>query len=61
MAATAGAYHCIALRDDGNPVAWGRNSNGQTNIPAGLSNVVAVAAGFSHSLALKNDGRMMAR
>ena len=37
-------------------VAWGDDSAGQTNVPAGLTNVVAVAAGGFHSLALKNDG-----
>ena len=37
-------------------VAWGNNSYGQTSVPAGLSNVVAVAAGISHSLALVYTG-----
>jgi hypothetical protein len=36
-------------------VAWGKNLNGQCNVPADLSNVVAVAAGGYHSLALKVD------
>jgi hypothetical protein len=31
---------------------WGWNGHGQVNIPAGLSNVTAIAAGFGHSLAL---------
>jgi hypothetical protein len=29
---------------------------GQTNVPVGLSNVIAIAANGSHSSALKNDG-----
>lgn len=33
-------------------VAWGWNYYGQTNIPAGLNNVVAIAAGSFHSLAM---------
>jgi hypothetical protein len=33
-------------------VAWGYNGLGQTNVPSGLSNVVAIAAGGSRSLAL---------
>ena len=37
-------------------LAWGSNSFGQTNIPPDLTNIVAVAAGQSHSIALKNDG-----
>jgi hypothetical protein len=32
--------------------AWGGNWYGQCNVPAGLSNVVAIAAGGYHSLAL---------
>jgi alpha-tubulin suppressor-like RCC1 family protein len=41
-------------------VAWGDNSYGQTNVPAGLSNVVAVAGGSTHSAALRNDGTVAA-
>ena len=41
-------------------VAWGDNSYGQTNVPAGLSNVVAVAGGGGHSAALRNDGTVAA-
>lgn len=33
-------------------VAWGSDSSGQTNVPVVLGNVLAVAAGASHSLAL---------
>ena len=33
---------------------------GQSTVPAGLSNVVAIAAGGSHSLALKSDGTLVA-
>jgi alpha-tubulin suppressor-like RCC1 family protein len=40
-------------------VAWGSNSMGQTNVPPGLTNVAAVAAGGSHSLALKRDGSVV--
>ena len=40
--------------------AWGRDDYTQTDIPAGLSSVVAVAAGFYHSLALKADGTVAA-
>ena len=39
----------------GTLVAWGWNDVGQTDIPAGLSNVVALAAGDAHSLALRSD------
>jgi alpha-tubulin suppressor-like RCC1 family protein len=39
---------------------WGGSANGLTNAPAGLSNVVAVAAGAVHNLALKSDGTVVA-
>jgi hypothetical protein len=48
------------VRADGSVIAWGRNDNGQTNVPAGLSNVVAVAAGLAHNLALRADGILAA-
>jgi hypothetical protein len=53
---SAKALHTLALRNDGTVVAWGYNANGQTNVPAGLSNVTAIAAGAGHSMALKQDG-----
>ncbi|MDB5052231.1 MAG: hypothetical protein JWM44_281, partial [Bacilli bacterium] len=40
--------------------AWGDNSVGQTSVPAGLTSVVAIAAGGNHSLALKSDGTVAA-
>jgi hypothetical protein len=41
-------------------VVWGDNGFGQTNQPAGLTNVTAVAAGGSHTLALRADGTVVA-
>ena len=41
-------------------IGWGRNDDGQTNIPAGLKNVIQVAGGRFHSLALKADGTVVA-
>ncbi len=52
----AGAVNSVALRGDGTIVAWGDNAFGQTNVPAGLSDVVSIAAGNGFSLALKRDG-----
>jgi len=40
--------------------AWGSNSNGQTVVPPGVTNAVAVAAGDSHSLAILADGTVAA-
>jgi len=41
-------------------VAWGVNDYGQANVPAGLDDVVQVAAGFRHTVALKRDGTVVA-
>lgn len=45
---------------DGTVVAWGSNGHGQANVPASLTNVVAIAGGGSHSVALKTDGTLVA-
>ena len=37
-------------------VAWGDNSNGQTNVPVSLTNATAVVANAYENLALKDDG-----
>ena len=49
-----------SAEDNGTVVAWGNNSYGQTNVPAGLSNVVEIVAGGYHSLALRRDGTAIA-
>lgn len=41
-------------------VAWGSNSSGQSQPPDGLSDVVSLAAGTYHSLALKSDHSIVA-
>jgi alpha-tubulin suppressor-like RCC1 family protein len=41
-------------------MAWGKNTDGQAGVPAGLSNVVAVGAGSLHSVALQSDGSVAA-
>jgi len=41
-------------------VAWGNNSSGLASVPADLTNAIAIAAGGSHSLALRADGTVVA-
>jgi alpha-tubulin suppressor-like RCC1 family protein len=50
----------LALRSDGAVIGWGDNSEGQVNIPVEASSgIVAVSAGFWHSLALTAAGRVI--
>jgi alpha-tubulin suppressor-like RCC1 family protein len=67
-AVAAGAYHSVALRADGTVATWGTNGYGQlgdgttvlrmapVNVGGGLDDVIAIAAGSMHTLALKADG-----
>jgi hypothetical protein len=41
-------------------VAWGLNDTGQTAVPEGLDDAIAVTSGTSHALALKRDGSVVA-
>ena len=53
----AGGYDfSLALRAAGTVVAWGFDGYGQTAVPAGLSDVVALASGGEHNLALMGAG-----
>ena len=49
-----------ALTQGGTVVAWGNNVGGQTRVPAGLTGVVAIAAGVYYTVALKADGTVVA-
>ena len=59
-AVAGGDLHSLAVTADGTVVAWGYDSSGQCNVPAGLAGVVALAGGFEHSLALRSDGTVVA-
>jgi len=49
----------VSYTTPGTVVGWGENADGQRTIPVGLSNVVQVAAGGFHSLALESDGTVV--
>ncbi len=55
-----GPGHGLAIKPDGTMIGWGANWYGQANVPAGLSNVIAVSAGGTFSVALKADGTLAA-
>jgi alpha-tubulin suppressor-like RCC1 family protein len=75
VAIAAGNDHNLAVCSDGTLVAWGQNSSGQlgnsgtpSNVPVAVTTsgvfsgkaVIAVAAGYSHSLGLCADGTLAA-
>src|SRR5690242_13349524 len=45
------------LKAQPNVIAWGDRF--QTNVPVALTNAVAIAAGYHHSVALKSDGTLI--
>lgn len=73
-AVAAGFAHSLALRDDGKVDAWGDTSRiegnlpysfgsfdvGKIRVPATLNQVTAISAGNDHSLALREDGSVVA-
>jgi alpha-tubulin suppressor-like RCC1 family protein len=73
VAVAAGYFHSLGIKADGSLWAWGGNDRGQLGLgddntteqdsPVQVgsdNNWVAVAAGYSHSLALKADGSLYA-
>lgn len=56
---TGGDRHFIHLDDNGIVTAWGLNTSGQCNVPAGLNNVAEVAGGNNFSLALTAEGTVV--
>jgi cyclophilin family peptidyl-prolyl cis-trans isomerase len=52
-------YFFVGLRSNGTVVAWGRNYEGQCNVPADLKDVVQVIAKGESTLALKSDGTVV--
>lgn len=72
QAANAGVYDALITNPVGSTnttnivlslvqvYCWGNNTYGQTNVPAALDSVTAVAAGGFHNLALRADGTVIA-
>lgn len=56
---SAGLAFGVALLSNGKVRAWGNNNYGVTNVPATVSNVVAISAGAAHVLAIKSDGTVV--
>jgi hypothetical protein len=49
----------VAIISIGEVASWGDNYSGQNNLPYGLTNIIAVAEGGFHSLALRKDGTII--
>jgi len=72
VAISSGDLHCLALRNDGTVWAWGSDYYGQVGndssvmdpyepvLVHNLTDAVAVAGGFGHSLAIRNDATVCA-
>ena len=72
VAVSAGERHSLALKSDGTVRAWGENLSGQVGNGSftaaaltavqvvSLVDVVAIGAGWSHSLGVKSDGTLWA-
>jgi alpha-tubulin suppressor-like RCC1 family protein len=57
IAISAHDGYSLALRRNGTVVAWGRMVNGMypVDVPSGLSNVVAISAGFDYCAAITTN------
>ncbi len=72
VAIAAGGNHSLALKSDGTVLAWGRDNAGQLGNDlaledkpkpvsvSGLTGIIAISAGYAHSLALKSNGTVYA-
>ena len=59
MAISTEVWHELALKADGTVFAWGYNGYGAATVPAGLSDVLSISAGYQQSTALKKDGTLV--
>ena len=73
IALDCGFYHTLALRADGRVVSWGLGGYASNvdeqgepfpptsdEVPASATNIVAISAGWGHSLAVREDGTVLA-
>jgi hypothetical protein len=56
VAGSAKGNHGLAVTADDAVVAWGTNFAGESTVPLNMPNVVAIAGGQDHSIALLRDG-----
>ena len=57
---SSGITFSVALTDDGKVYAWGKDTDGATDVPSNLgTNVVKIAAGDRHVVALTDSGEVI--
>ena len=59
VAIAAAADYSMAITTVGTLSAWGASDYGATNVPTGLTDVEAIAAGSRHALAKRQDGMVV--
>lgn len=59
IVSVSSSSHTLGLKADGSLVATGSDSYGETQIPAGLTNVVGIATALNSSFALLQDGSVV--
>jgi len=59
ISVSAGTYHSVGLKSDGNVLAVGDNRFGQCAVDE-WTNIIAIAAGGRHTVGLKSDGTVVA-
>ncbi len=59
VAIAAGGNFCLALSASGRVIGWGSNISHQLDVFQGVSNVKVVAAGWSHSVGILEDGTVI--
>ena len=61
ITAIAACWDCLmGLNGDGSVTVWGKSRHGETNVPPGLTDVVAISGGGFQCLALQRGGTVVA-
>jgi alpha-tubulin suppressor-like RCC1 family protein len=55
---SAGLQYSLAITDDGRVVAWGLNADNRMRIPASMTNVLSITAGYVNSVITLRDGSL---
>ena len=59
LAVSAGYLHTCVLTTEGQVLCFGRDAEGQCDVPADLGRVLAVSAGYHHTCAIQASGQLV--